>query len=124
MRFVSLGTFLAVAFSAQSVLADNDRINTALTLEQDDFAKSKVEAQDWGAAEQELLGLNVPEEDKVFAKLNLAFVYSSTGRVDQAVALYNEVLAEKKNPYALTASGEPRRVKSIARLALAKLSQD
>lgn len=124
MRFVSIGTFLAVAFSTQAVFADSDRINTALTLEQDDFAKSKVAAQDWGGAERELLGLNVPEEDKVFAKLNLAFVYSSTGRVEQAVALYNEVLAEKKNPYALTAGGEPRRVKSIARLALAKLNEN
>lgn len=124
MRFVSIGTFLALTFSAQAFAADAPRFDDSVTLDPENFAKKQVAAQDWSAAEQELLGLDVPEEDKVFAKLNLAFVYSSTGRVEQAVALYNEVLAEKKNPYALTTGGEPRRVKSIAKLALAKLKAE
>lgn len=88
-----------------------------------DYATEEVGSADWSAAEAALLGLDVKEEDKVFAKLNLAFVYSSTGRRDQAVALYSEILADKPNPYALTTSGKPRRVKTIARLALNGLSQ-
>lgn len=118
MRLMKYGTLLSITLTATVSLFDYGRIAQASVLDPKELANKEMEAADWSAAEAALLGIDLPEEDKVFAKLNLAFVYSSTGRRDLAIALYNEVLAEKKNPYALTASGQPRRVKTIARLAL------
>lgn len=124
MRLVKTGTILSMTLAATASLLDNTRIASAAELDSQDYATEEMGSADWSAAEAALLGMNVAEEDKVFAKLNLAFVYSSTGRRDLAISLYNEVLQEDKNPYALTASGKPRRVKSIARLALASLKDN
>ncbi len=87
----------------------------------EDFANKEMAAGDWSAAEAALLNADVTTEDAVFAKLNLAFVYSTTGRKDMAAAIYKEILDGKANPYALTVSGQPRRVKTIAKVALAGL---
>lgn len=122
MRLMKTGTFLSIALAATVSSLDSGRIVSASGLDPQDYATKEMNSSDWSAAEAELLGMNVSEEDKVFAKLNLAFVYSSTGRRDLAISLYNEVLDSEKNPYALTASGKPRRVKSIAKLALANLA--
>lgn len=93
------------------------------SFEDQDFADKELKARDWSKAEAALVNPEFAKEDEVFAKLNLAFVYSSTGRRDLAVAIYNEILASKENPYALTRSGKPRRVKTIAKMALARLDQ-
>ncbi|WP_262696248.1 hypothetical protein [Kordiimonas aquimaris] len=124
MRLMKTGTLLSMTLAATVSLLDNSRIASAANIDPQDYATEEMGSADWSAAEAALLGINVAEEDKVFAKLNLAFVYSSTGRRDLAISLYNEVLQEDKNPYALTASGKPRRVKSIARLALASLKEN
>ncbi len=120
MRFVSIGAMIGLAFAATTVSADE------LGFVMDDttpgYANKELQEGDWTNAEAALLGGEFSEEDEVFAKLNLAFVYSTTGRKDQAVALYKEILASKENPYALLRSGEPRRVKTIAQTALERLN--
>ncbi len=101
----------------------NTKVLANVTIEDQDFADKELKSRDWSKAEAALLGQEFNKEDEVFAKLNLAFVYSTTGRQDLAVNIYNEILAAKENPYALTRSGQPRRVKTIAKIALARLSQ-
>ncbi|TNE66130.1 MAG: tetratricopeptide repeat protein [Alphaproteobacteria bacterium] len=114
MRLTILAAAAAATFLSTSVLADDaDSKNPVVPAE---FA-----AGDWSQAEAALMNADVAPGDEVFAKLNLAFVYSTTGRRDQAVALYQEILASKENPYALTMAGEPRRVKTIAKVALNRL---
>lgn len=114
--FVTLGTAYADATTNGAAVAN-------LVFNEQDYANEELKKRDWAKAEAALLGEQVAKEDEVFAKLNLAFVYSATGRKELAVALYNEILAAKENPYALTRAGEPRRVKSIAKIALARLNQ-
>lgn len=114
--FVSLGFANADAAGSEPVLA-------TMVFNDDEFANKELKEQDWSKAESALLNAGVAPEDEVFAKLNLAFVYSSTGRRDLAMAIYNDILASKENPYALTVSGQPRRVKTIAKIALARLNQ-
>lgn len=118
MRAVKIGTMVSMTLAVAVGLLSSGGIAHASVFDSQDYATQEVGSADWSAAEAALLGLDVKEEDKVFAKLNLAFVYSSTGRRDEAIALYGEILQDKKNPYALTASGKPRRVKTIARMAL------
>lgn len=114
--FVTLGVAYADATGNEPVMA------TTVFNEQD-FANEELKKRDWAKAEAALLGEAVAKEDEVFSKLNLAFVYSATGRTDLAVAIYNEILASKENPYAMTRAGQPRRVKTIAKIALARLNQ-
>ena len=109
------------AIGAAHAIAANE--TATLAVDEQDYADKELKSRDWSKAEAALLGQEFSEEDQVFAKLNLAFVYSTTGRKDLAVAIYNEILAAKENPYALTRSGQPRRVKTIAKIALARLDQ-
>lgn len=95
----------------------------AMTISDQDLADKELKSRDWSKAEAALLNSDISDEDQVFAKLNLAFVYSSTGRKDLAVAIYNDILSAKENPYAMTRSGQPRRVKTIAKMALTRLDQ-
>jgi len=119
MKITSIGAIISVTVFAATATAETPRF--ALEDTTSDYASKELASSDWGSAEQALLGAEFSEEDQVFAKLNLAFVYSTTGRQDQAVALYKEILADKENPYALLRNGEPRRVKSIAETALKRL---
>lgn len=89
---------------------------------QDIYVTKELSSGDWSKAEMALMNADIAPEDEVFAKLNLAFVYSSTGRMDKAVAIYTEILEGKDNPYALTVSGQPRRVKTIAKAGLERLN--
>lgn len=114
--FVTLGGAYADA-------TENSPVMATTVFNEQDFANDELKKRDWAKAEAALLGEAVAKEDEVFAKLNLAFVYSATGRTDLAVAMYNEILAAKENPYALTRAGQPRRVKTIAKIALARLNQ-
>lgn len=119
---VALAPFAALGIASANAAGDEPAIAT-MVFNDDDFANKELKEQDWSKAEAALLNSGVAKEDEVFAKLNLAFVYSSTGRSDLAVAIYNDILASKENPYALTRSGQPRRVKTIAKIALARLNQ-
>ena len=78
-KFGSIATAFVIAASssfvaAPSVLAD------AGFLSADGYANDEMNAGDWSKAEAALLGNDVAAEDAVFTKINLAFVYSSTGR--------------------------------------------
>jgi hypothetical protein len=118
-KMMTATAFLISAFATSSV-AGFAHANPMLDGE--DYANKEMNAGDWSAAEAALLDADVAPEEAVFTKLNLAFVYSTTGRKDMAETLYKEILAAKANPYALTVSGQPRRVKTIAKVALARLS--
>ncbi|MFC3052767.1 hypothetical protein [Kordiimonas pumila] len=121
MRYTSIGAIISVAFFASTVSAEEIRVafdDTATS-----YAAQELSTGDWSSAEAALVGGEFSEEDQVFAKLNLAFVYSTTGRRDQAVAIYRDILADKENPYALLRNGEPRRVKTIAMTALNRLGE-
>ena len=99
-----------------SISANAADVSTSLVLLQDgSIAAEKIAAQDWSGAETELLNTEFGSEDKIFAKINLAFLYSSTGRVEKAAALYQEVLDGRDNSFAMTVSGAPRKVKYIAK---------
>ncbi len=119
---VVLAPFATAGFATVDA-AGSDPVMGSMGFNDEDFANKELKDQDWSKAEAALLKSGVAKEDEVFAKLNLAFVYSSTGRRDLAVAIYNDILTSKENPYALTRSGQPRRVKSIAKVALARLNQ-
>lgn len=119
---VALAPFVTMGI-ANADAAGMAPVKASMTFNDEDFANKELKKRDWSKAEAALLGSDISDEDQVFAKLNLAFVYSSTGRRDLAVALYNDILSAKENPYAMTRSGQPRRVKSIAKMALARLSQ-
>ncbi|MCC3861767.1 hypothetical protein [Pseudemcibacter aquimaris] len=81
----------------------------------DEMASDKLAARDWSAAEAELVSTDFAPEDQIFAKVNLAFLYGVTGRKDQAVALYQEIIDGRDNSFAMTLSGMPRKVKYIAK---------
>jgi len=124
MRFSNFGILFAVAaFTVSASAADIRVVEVEPTMTADDYATKELNSGDWSKAEAALLGAGVAKEDEVFTKLNLAFVYSSTGRTEQAVAIYQKILASKDNPYAMTVSGEPRRVKTIAKMALLRLEK-
>jgi len=125
MKMIAAGLVMAglssTAFGAASAQQASEPLLVEM-LDQEKYAADEMSTGDWSKAEAALLNSGVAKEDEVFAKLNLAFVYSSTGRRDMAVVIYNNILASKQNPYALTVSGQPRRVKTIAKLALARLN--
>ncbi|NVJ70480.1 MAG: hypothetical protein HWE08_09015 [Alphaproteobacteria bacterium] len=125
MRYVKFGTATAafVIAATASLLDTRVALADASFLTDDDYATNELNTGDWSKAEAALMNAGVAAEDEVFTKINLAFVYSSTGRKERAVAIYNEILASKENPYALTVSGQPKRVKTIAKLALARLDE-
>jgi Flp pilus assembly protein TadD len=58
-----------------------------------------------------------------FQLLNLAYVMQKQGRTDEAADVYKQILQLDQNPYAQMASGDARRVKSIARDGLAYLDK-
>lgn len=120
MRNTVIGALAGITLMASPVAASE--FGFVLDDTKDNYADKELKAGDWSAAEAALLGSEVAPEDQIFAKLNLAFVYSTTGRKDQAVALYKEILSGEENPYALLRNGEPSRIKTIAKTALDRLS--
>lgn len=124
MRFGTFGALVAATIMTVGASADETRFaDEAQAANPDLYAKSELQQGDWSEAEAALLGADVAPEDQVFAKLNLAFVYSTTGRKEQAVAMYREILDGRDNPYALLMNGEPRRVKTIAKTALSRMGE-
>lgn len=75
----------------------------------------KIKAQDWAAAELALVKTNFTGDDEIFAKVNMAFLYATTGRIDEARTLYTSILKGRRNDFAMTVSGQPRKIKYIAR---------
>lgn len=125
MRFGTFGALVAATIMTVGASADETRFaDEAQAANPDLYAKSELQQGDWTQAEAALLGADVAAEDQVFAKLNLAFVYSTTGRKEQAVAMYREILDGRDNPYALLMNGEPRRVKTIAKTALSRMGEN
>jgi len=90
----------------------NDLSSLAIT---DDMATGKMASRDWSSAEAELVQTDFNAKDQIFAKVNLAYIYSVTGRKEKAIALYNEILEGRDNSFAMTLSGSPRKVKYIAK---------
>ncbi len=124
MRFGTFGALVAATILTVGASADETRFaDQAQGTNPDLYAKSELQQGDWSEAEAALLGADVAPEDQVFAQLNLAFVYSTTGRKEQAVAMYREILDGRDNPYALLMNGEPRRVKTIAKTALTRMGE-
>lgn len=105
------------AFAAPAVAADKDQMKA----DQDPVAFETIRAGDLETAEKALMAAK--ENEDPFQLLNLAYVMQKTGRSDEAAALYRQILDSEQNPYAKLASGDPRRVKSIARDGLAYLDQ-
>ncbi|WP_417450059.1 hypothetical protein [Kordiimonas sp.] len=125
MRFTSFGAIIGATIMTACATADEPRFaEEAQPAAPEVYAKSQLQEGDWSSAEAALLGADVADEDQVFAKLNLAFVYSTTGRREQAIAMYRDILDGRDNPYALLMNGEPRRVKTIAKTALERLADN
>ncbi|WP_308909323.1 hypothetical protein [Pseudokordiimonas caeni] len=114
-KAMAIGSF-AVLFGASSAMAQP--VAAMPNEEGKTFAAEAMKSGDWSSAEEDLMG----NGESVFAKLNLASVYAQTGRTDKAVALYQEIINGDENPYAVLLNGKPRRVKNIAKFALAQLS--
>ncbi|MEZ5756602.1 MAG: hypothetical protein R3D86_00115 [Emcibacteraceae bacterium] len=120
MKKLAFGLIAAIGFGAG--VANADELSSSLILLQDNsMASEKIEARDWSAAEAELVSTDFAPEDQVFAKVNLAFLYSATGRAEKAQALYQEILDGRDNSFAMTLSGKPRKVKYIAKDGIKRL---
>ena len=122
VKATTITAFFAATFTgavnANTYAAPADDVKKISTI-----AAEEIQAQDWASAEEELLKTDFGSEDQVFATLNMAYLYSITGRTDRAEALYQEVLDGRDNRFAMTLSGKPRKVKYIARDGLKRLRQ-
>ena len=120
----TIGTILSVTILSTTAMAvDAGIVQDDNKADTNKYAAKELKAQDWSSAETALLGKSFAKEDEVFAKLNLAFVYGTTGRQAEAVAMYKEILNGKENPYALLRNGKTNRVKTIAKKALRRLGE-
>lgn len=120
MKKIAVG--LILTFSLGITTASAEDLSTSLALFQDSsIASEKIMARDWSSAEAELVSTDFGPDDQIFAKVNLAFIYSATGRIEQAHALYQEILDGRDNSFAMTLSGLPRKVKYIAKDGIERL---
>lgn len=120
MKKTVLGLIMTLGLSMQAANAA-DTTSSLILLQDINGVAEKIASQDWSGAEEELLATDFSQEDQVFAKINLAFLYSTTGRVEKAMSLYKEVLDGRDNSFAMTLSGKPRKVKYIAKDGLKML---
>lgn len=120
MKKTAVALILALGLGTGAANAEN--LSESMALIQDNsMASEKIAERDWSSAEAELVSTDFGPEDQIFAKVNLAFIYSATGRVEQAHALYQEILDGRDNSFAMTLSGQPRKVKYIAKDGIARL---
>jgi Tfp pilus assembly protein PilF len=84
----------------------------------DDVGYRAIVARDWPTAEQQLLVGLEKDPTNVFRLLNLAWVYSQTGRKDQAAMIYQRILMSGQDYVAAIPSGEGRSVKALAERGL------
>lgn len=88
----------------------------------EDSAKKQVKKYDWSKAEIALIKTDFGKGDEALNKINLALVYSMTGRTNEARKLYQDVINGQDRGYAMTKSGKPRKIKAIARDGLKMLN--
>lgn len=100
-----------------SQLADSS-LSNSLTIAPDPYASTALNSNDWQSAESILAS---KLENDPLKMINLAYVYRMTGRQDDAVSLYQQVLNMASNPYASRVDNAPLRVKTIARLGLEEI---
>jgi hypothetical protein len=84
----------------------------------DDVGYRAILARDWPTAERQLLSGLEKDPTNVFRQLNLAWVYSQTGRKEQAAAIYQRILMSDRDQLAADRSGEGRSVKALAERGL------
>ena len=84
----------------------------------DDVAYRAILAHDWATAEKQLLAGLEKDPTNVFRQLNLAWVYSQTGRRDQAAMIYQNILMSDRDLLAADQSGQGRSVKALAERGL------
>ena len=85
----------------------------------DDLGYQAILEQDWAAAEKQLNAAIAENPEDPFRLLNLAYVLRSTGRHEEAAEVYQKVLQLSDNPLAALPTGHGKRVKRIAKDALA-----
>ncbi len=120
MKKIAIGLIVSIGIGFSSANAE-DISSSLLLLQESSIAADKIAARDWSAAEAELVSTEFGLEDQIFAKVNLAFLYSATGRIEQSQALYQEILDGRDNSFAMTLSGTPRKVKYIAKDGIKRL---
>ena len=84
----------------------------------DDVGYRAILARDWTTAERQLLAGLEKDPTNVFRQLNLAWVYSQTGRKDQAAMIYQRILMSDRDQLAADQSGQGRSVKALAERGL------
>ena len=84
----------------------------------DDVAFRAIQAHDWATAEKQLLAGLEKDPSNVFRQLNLAWVYSQTGRKDEAATIYQRILMSDRDLLAADQSGQGRSVKALAERGL------
>lgn len=102
------------AFAGQALAAEDT---------QDAAAYETIRSGNLDDAERMLSAAHESGKGDPFQLLNLAYVMQKQGRSEDAAQLYKQILEMDENPYAQMASGDPRRVKSIARDGLTYLDQ-
>ena len=124
LRALKIGTALmfgAVLSAGVSAHASEQQVKAvpsfkhaeAAQAEGDYYASQAIAAKDWAAAIEKL---EARSDKDPFRMLNLATAYQNVGRQAEAIALYQQVMKQRVNPYAdLGAKETPRRVKAIAR---------
>jgi Tfp pilus assembly protein PilF len=87
----------------------------------DDLGRQAILEKDWATAEQQLkTGLESNPSD-VYRLLNLAAVYSQTGRANEAATIYRQILASDDHRVASLHNREAKPVTSIAERGLSYL---
>lgn len=114
MKKFAIGFLMSLGLATGSASA-NDLSSSLVMFQDNSLASEKIAERDWSSAEAELVSTDFGPEDQILAKVNLAFIYSATGRTSQAQALYEEILDGRDNSFAMTLSGKPRKVKYIAK---------
>ena len=84
----------------------------------DDVGFRAILAQDWPTAEKQLLAGLEKDPSNVFRQLNLAWVYSQTGRKEEAAMIYQNILMSDRDLLAADQSGQGRSVKALAERGL------
>ncbi len=120
MKKLAIGIALTLGLGISAANAE-DLSSSLILLQESSIAADKIANRDWSSAEAELISTDFGPEDQIFAKVNLAFIYSATGRIEQAHALYQEILDGHDNSFAMTLSGMPRKVKYIAKDGIERL---
>jgi len=118
---------LAACATAPHTTADTSAMpapaRTTAAAEADRYAMEAILAGDYATAEARLRDAERFAPGDPYRLINLAMVLQSTGRANEAAALYRRVLEMDINPLGALPSGKGRPVKSIAKSALASLEQ-